>query len=134
MIIHTGCFVATPPDIVLLGAVWPERALLRAQLFEEGYDVVAIVAWPMPAVYCDPGTKPRLLIVDLQRLPHPRVALDEIRLVMVIWPAFHVNQLALGLAGVREFSFLPPAFAAGVLAGVTVVFGGLALGRLARRG
>ena len=67
---------------MLLGAVWPERALLRAQLIEEGYEVVAIDAWPMPAAYCHPGTKPRLLIVDLQRLPDPRVALDEIRLVM----------------------------------------------------
>ena len=67
---------------MLLGAVWPERALLRAQLIEEGYDVVAIDAWPMPAVYSHPGTKPRLLIVDLQRLSDPRVALDEIRLVM----------------------------------------------------
>lgn len=34
----------TPPDIVLLGPEWPERALLRAQLVEEGHDVVAIDA------------------------------------------------------------------------------------------
>ena len=52
----------------------------------------------------------------------------------VIWPAFHLNQLALGLAGVDEFSFFPPAMAAGVLAGVTVLFGGLAIRRLARVG
>jgi ABC-2 type transport system permease protein len=52
----------------------------------------------------------------------------------VIWPAFHLNQLALGLAGVREFSFLPPAIAAALLTGVTVVFGGMAIWRLARRG
>ena len=30
----------------------------------------------------------------------------------VIWPAFHLNQVALGLAGVSEFSFLPPAISA----------------------
>jgi len=31
--------VTSPPDIVLLGAEWPSRALLRAQLIEEGFDV-----------------------------------------------------------------------------------------------
>src|SRR5262245_30111410 len=29
-----------PPDVLLLSAEWPERALLRAQLIEEGYEVV----------------------------------------------------------------------------------------------
>ena len=52
----------------------------------------------------------------------------------VIWPAFHLNQVALGAAGLAEFSFLSPAIAAAVLAGVTVVFGGLAIRRLARHG
>jgi ABC-2 type transport system permease protein len=52
----------------------------------------------------------------------------------VIWPAFHLNQLALGLAGITGFSFFPPAMAAGVLVGVTVLFGGLAIRRLARVG
>jgi hypothetical protein len=32
----------TPPDIVLLGPEWLERALLRAQLIEEGDDVIGI--------------------------------------------------------------------------------------------
>lgn len=52
----------------------------------------------------------------------------------VIWPAFHLNQVALGSAGVTEFSFMPPAISAGVLLGFTVVFGGLAIRRLARKG
>ena len=52
----------------------------------------------------------------------------------VIWPAFHVNQVALGFAGVSEFSFMAPSISAAVLAGVTVLFGGLAIRRLARRG
>jgi ABC-2 type transport system permease protein len=55
------------------------------------------------------------------------------RLVM-IWPAFHLNQVALGLAGVTEYSFVAPQISAAVLAGVTVLFGGLALRRLARHG
>jgi ABC-2 type transport system permease protein len=53
---------------------------------------------------------------------------------VVIWPAFHVNQVALGFAGVSQFSFMAPGISAAVLAGVTVVFGGLAIRRLARHG
>jgi ABC-2 type transport system permease protein len=52
----------------------------------------------------------------------------------VIWPAFHLNQLALGSAGVSEFSFMAPGISAAVLAGFTVIFGGLAIRRLARKG
>jgi len=52
----------------------------------------------------------------------------------VIWPAFHLNQVALGTAGVSEFSFVAPAISAAVLVGVTVLFGGLAIHRLARKG
>jgi hypothetical protein len=33
---------------MLLSVEWPERALLRAQLIEAGYEVAAIDAWPMP--------------------------------------------------------------------------------------
>lgn len=53
---------------------------------------------------------------------------------VVLWPAFHLNQLALGLAGVEPFIFEPPTFAAAVLVGVTVLCGGLAVRRLARIG
>ena len=52
----------------------------------------------------------------------------------VIWPAFHLNQVALGSAGVSEFTFIKPAISAAVLVGVTVVFGGLAMRRLAVKG
>ena len=52
----------------------------------------------------------------------------------VIWPAFHLNQVALGSAGVSEFTFINPVISAAVLVGVTVLFGGLAIRRLARRG
>jgi ABC-2 type transport system permease protein len=52
----------------------------------------------------------------------------------VIWPAFHLNQVALGTAGVSEFSFVAPQISAAVLVGFTVLFGGLAIRRLARKG
>jgi len=51
-----------------------------------------------------------------------------------IWPSFHLNQLALNLASVEQFSFIPGTVAGTVLVGVTVLFGGLAVRRLARVG
>lgn len=59
---------------------------------------------------------------------------DAMKTWVVIWPTFHLNQVALGVAGVTEFSFVPPQIAAAVLVGVTVLFGGLAMRRLARKG
>lgn len=53
---------------------------------------------------------------------------------VLVWPAFHLNQLALGLAGVEQFTYIPPAFAGAVLCGVSVLCGGLAVRRLARVG
>ena len=53
---------------------------------------------------------------------------------VVIWPAFHLNQIALAVANVEGFRFIDPLMAAAVLAGVTVLFGGLAIRRLARVG
>ena len=53
---------------------------------------------------------------------------------VVIWPAFHLNQVALAAAGVEGFRFLNPGIAVAVLVGVTVLFGGLSLRRLARVG
>lgn len=52
----------------------------------------------------------------------------------VIWPAFHVTQLVYAAAGVKQLVFFPPLMSLAVLAGVTVIFGGLALHRLARTG
>jgi hypothetical protein len=72
----------TPPDVLLLSPEWPERALLRAELIEAGYGVVAIDAWPIPSLYRRPGMKPRVAIVDLLGLPEPRTVLDELRFVM----------------------------------------------------
>jgi ABC-2 type transport system permease protein len=52
----------------------------------------------------------------------------------VVWPTFHVTQLAYAAAGVKQFVFMPPSMSAGVLVGVTVILGGLALRKLARTG
>src|SRR5215831_1386362 len=70
------------PDIVLLGADWQPRALIRAQLIEEGFDVVATDTWPMMRRHLRPGSKPRLAIVDLKGLPHPDMVLNDLRVLM----------------------------------------------------
>jgi hypothetical protein len=71
-----------PPDVVLLGPEWPTRALLRAQLLEEGYEIVATDAWPIPRQFLHPGMNPRLVIVDLRGLPQPRESLAELRVLI----------------------------------------------------
>ena len=58
-----------PPDIVLLATEWQPRALLRAQLIEEGFEVLATDTWTTMRRYLRPGSKPLLAIVDLQGLP-----------------------------------------------------------------
>src|SRR6266508_3201964 len=73
---------AKPPDVIVLGAEWPERALLRAQLIEEGHEVVALDTWPIPRLYRRPGMRPRVLLIDLHELPNPRETLDEVRFVL----------------------------------------------------
>jgi hypothetical protein len=56
--------------------------LLRAQLIEEGLEVLAIDEWPMPRVYRRAGMKPRVLLIDLRGLPNPRETLDEVPFVI----------------------------------------------------
>jgi ABC-2 type transport system permease protein len=53
---------------------------------------------------------------------------------VVIWPAFHLQQVTEAVVGMEEFQFLPTQICAVVLLGVTVTFGGLAIRRLARVG
>ena len=69
-------------DIVVLGAEWQTRALLRAQLIEQGFEVLATDTWPMMRQYLRPGWKPRLAIVDVKGLPDPERVLNDLRILM----------------------------------------------------
>src|SRR5262249_8567400 len=71
-----------PPDIVLLVTDWLPRALIRAQLIEEGFEVVATNTWPMMRRHLRTGFKPRLAIVDLKSLPNPKDVLADLRLLL----------------------------------------------------
>lgn len=54
--------------------------------------------------------------------------------LVIVWPAFHLNQLAIGFAGVKSLSYVPTAMSAAVLVDVTALLGGLAIRRLGRHG
>lgn len=73
---------SVPPDVVLLAADWQPRALIRAQLIDEGFEVVATNTWPMMRRHLRPGMKPRLALVDLKGLPDPASVLEDLRALM----------------------------------------------------
>jgi DNA-binding response OmpR family regulator len=71
-----------PPDVVLLSADRRTRAPLRAQLIEDGFEVIATATWQTLRTHLRPGAKPNMAIVDLQGLPNPTEVLDGLRLLM----------------------------------------------------
>jgi hypothetical protein len=69
-------------DIVLLAADWHPRALIRAQLIDDGFEVAATDTWPMAHRWLRPGSKPRLVVADLKGLSNPSDVLNSLRLLM----------------------------------------------------
>ena len=65
-------------DIVLLAAQWPERALIRAQLIERGFEVWATDDWDSLRRRLSPRWMPRVAIVDLKDLPNPERVTREL--------------------------------------------------------
>lgn len=96
----------TPPDIVLLASKWQPRALLRAQLIEEGFEVVATDTWAEMRSQMEGAAKPKVAIIDLDGLAALEEILQEARRLM---PPHRVLVLtALGTATpehVRELGF-----------------------------
>ena len=71
-----------PPDVVLIAVEWSPRALIRAQLIEEGFNVLATNTWWMMRRHLRPGMKPRLALIDLKGLPDPVRFLSDVRALM----------------------------------------------------
>jgi len=67
---------------VLFGAAWPSRALIRAQLIEDGFEVVAVDTWVEMRRQLRPGHKPRAAILDLKDLENPSAVLSDLSLLM----------------------------------------------------
>jgi hypothetical protein len=74
--------MAESPDVVILCADRLVRAPLRAQLIEDGFEVVATDTWSMMRPRLRPGVKPLLVIVDLQALPDPAQVLSGVGVLM----------------------------------------------------
>ena len=70
------------PDIVLLAAEWQPRAMLRAQLIEDGFEVLATDTWSEMRRLLRPASRPLLAIVDLQGLPDPDRVLTDLATIM----------------------------------------------------
>lgn len=69
-------------DVVILAVDWASRAPLRAQLIEEGCDVVATDTWPAMRQSLRPGRKPKLAFVDLKDLPDAEQVLADLEVLM----------------------------------------------------
>ena len=65
------------PDVALLSTEWQPRALLRAQLIEEGFEVVAADTWLMLRAHL--RAQPKVVVVDLKNLPDASEILRELR-------------------------------------------------------
>ena len=87
-------------DVLLIGTEWPTRALLRAQLIEEGYDVDAVEDWLVAARVLRSLPLPRAVVIDLQGLPEPREVLDDLQTRVA--PHDVVVIAALGTMGVDD--------------------------------
>src|SRR5215475_12993898 len=70
------------PDIVFLDADWQSRALIRAQLIEDGFEIVATESWTMMRRHLRPGSKPRLALIDLKDLADPQDVLRDLRVLI----------------------------------------------------
>ena len=71
-----------PTDVLLLSADRFTRAPLRAQLIEDGFEVIGTDTWPMMCRHLRPGSKPRVAIVDLHDLQGADDVLRDLRVLM----------------------------------------------------
>jgi nicotinamidase/pyrazinamidase len=71
-----------PTDVAMLAVDWDSRAPLRAQLIEEGIEVVATDRWPEMRALLRPGVKPQVAFVDLKGLPDLDDAIEGLGTLM----------------------------------------------------
>lgn len=70
---------AVHEKLMLIGADWRPRALLRAQLLEEGYDVTAIGVWDEAELMLRTrALVPDIVLFDLAGEPNPEMALETL--------------------------------------------------------
>jgi DNA-binding NtrC family response regulator len=73
---------ARDPDVLLFSTAWPRRALLRAQLIEDGFEVIAVDTWADARQWFLHGVRPRAAIVDLDGVGEAASVLRECETLM----------------------------------------------------
>ena len=126
MALLTGSIVMSAGSIAALASVMIAGAVPIAAI---GFFIGAYASGSASPAFANLLFLPMVWLSGLF-FPVPKV----LEPIVVIWPAFHLNQVALAAAGVQGFRFFEPAMSAAILAGITILFGGLALRRLARVG
>jgi DNA-binding NtrC family response regulator len=76
---QAGMLSATMAQVVLVGKDWQTRALLRAQLIEEGLEVEAAetVREALPTLQ-EPALRPSLLIADVSASDDPSADIEQL--------------------------------------------------------
>ena len=94
-------------DVLLIGADWRLRALLRAQLIEQGFDVVALGSWDEAELLLRKrAVSARATVFDLEGEPNPQAALSTLaRLVPPPTSVVLTSSAALPPADVRRLGF-----------------------------
>lgn len=110
-------------------AIWSTLTICTIPLFAIGYCIGAFASASASPAWGNLAFLPMMWLSGLF-IPLP----GFLEPWTIIWPAFHANQIAIGLAGITEFSFFPPLMSAGILLGVTLLFGGIATHKLTRKG
>lgn len=67
------------PDILLIGREWRSRALARAQLLEDGFDVIAVESWREAGPILRSKSRPLVVVFDLAGEPRPAAILKTLR-------------------------------------------------------
>ena len=137
-------FAALAMILMVVAALFAGKITLSAAQLVDHDDVMVVGAVPFAAIglfigaYASGSSAPafaNIIFLPMLWLSGLFIPLPKfLEPWAVIWPAFHLNQVALGAAGVSEYSFVAPQISAAALVGVTVLFGGLAIRRLARMG
>jgi hypothetical protein len=74
--------LTAPLDVVLLSVNWDSRAPLRAQLIEDGRQIIATDDWLATRRLLRPANRPRLVFVDLKDLPDAEDVLNALHVLM----------------------------------------------------
>jgi CheY-like chemotaxis protein len=93
--------------ILLAGGDWRPRALVLAQLVEEGYDVTVVETWDEAELLLRKrAVQPAAVVFDLEGEPHPEAALATLgRLVAPDRAVILTSASALPAAAVRSTGF-----------------------------